>query len=395
MAVRETPDSPASASEEPGRVTAASVSGAVSRRVLTRPTAEAEPAERARAVPGRPEISAGPDRAPTLESIGAFWWSAFDAADAAVRAAGFALEPPEVAALSARLAGERASTVDLLEHVARDEGRRASFSNVLVSRSALRSVLGLPSAVRACVFNLDGVLIASAELHSAAWAETLDPFVDSRVERTGGHFARFDPRTDYLRHFHGKPRLNGVRGFLASRGIALPEGEVMDRPGAETVHGLANRKKLVLLHHLDEQGVQAFDGSRRYLEAARDAGIRCGGVSASANTGRIVERAGLSSFIEQCVDGNTILERNLRPRPAPDIFLAACDLIGVGPEETAVFETSVAGVEAAHACGARMVVCVDTDGHAKELLGAGADVVVAGLAEILERNVRLLGRRAA
>jgi beta-phosphoglucomutase-like phosphatase (HAD superfamily) len=376
-------------------MTAASVFGAVQRPLARRVTPEAGAAERARADPGRPASLARADRAPTLETIGAVWWSALDAADTAARAADVALEPSEVAALSARVAVERASTVELLEDVARDEGLKASFSNVLVSRSALRSVLGLPSAVRACIFNLDGVVIASAALHSAAWAETLDPFVDSRVERTGGYFARFDVRTDYQRHFHGKPRLDGVRDFLASRGVALPEGDVTDQPGVETVHGLANRKKLVLLHLLDEQGVQAFDGSRRYLETARDAGVRCGGVSASANTGRIVEGAGLSSLIEQCVDGNTILARNLRPRPAPDILLAACDLLGALPEEAAVFETSVAGIEAARACGVRMVVGVDSEGHAKALADAGADVVVASLAEILERNVRLLGHRAA
>jgi HAD superfamily hydrolase (TIGR01509 family) len=331
----------------------------------------------------------------TLETIGAVWWSALDAADTAARAAAVALAPSEVVGLNARLAAERASTVELLEEIARDEGVRVSFSNVLVSRSALRSVLGLPSAVTACVFNLDGVLIDSAALHSAAWAETLDAFVDSRVERTGGYFRRFDPRADYYRHFHGKPRLDGVRDFLASRGIALPEGDVTDHPDAETVHGLANQKKLVLLRRLDDEGVRAFEGSRRYLEAARDAGVRRVGVSASANTERIVESAGLAGLIEECVDGNTILARNLRPRPAPDILLGACDLLGARPEEAAVFETSAAGVRAARACGVRMVIGVDPGGQAKALLDAGADVAVAGLAEILDRNLRLVGSRAA
>jgi HAD superfamily hydrolase (TIGR01509 family) len=316
-------------------------------------------------------------------------------ADTAARAASVALAPSEVVGLNTRLAAERASTVELLEEVARDEGVRVSFSNVLVSRSALRSVLGLPSAVTACVFNLDGVLIASAALHSAAWAETLDAFVDSRVERTGGYFRRFDPLADYYRHFHGRPRLDGVRDFLASRGIALSEGDVTDHPGAETVQGLANRKKLALLRRLDREGVRACEGSRRYLEAARDAGIRRVGLSASANTARIVESAGLAGLIEECVDGNTILARNLRPRPAPDILIAACDALGVRPEQAAVFETSAAGVRAARACGVRTVIGVDSGGQAKALLDAGADAAVTGLAEILDRNLRLLGSRAA
>jgi HAD superfamily hydrolase (TIGR01509 family) len=376
-------------------VTAGSVSRAAQRPVRRRGRPAAAAARRGSEA-GAATIArapSAPDGA-TLETIGGAWWSALDAADTAARAAAVALAPSEVVGLNARLAAERASTVQLLEAVARDEGVRVGFSNVLVSRSALRNVLGLPSAVTACIFNLDGVLIASAVLHAAAWAETLDEFIHTRVERTGGRFAPFDRRADYRRHFHGRPRLDGVRDFLASRGIALPEGDTSAVPGAETVHGLANRKKLALLRRLDREGVRACDGSRRFLEAARDAGIHRVGLSASANTERIVESAGLAGLIEECVDGNTILACKLRPRPAPDIVLAACDLVGVRPEEAAVFETSTAGVRAARACGVRTVIGVDSGGQAKALLEAGAAVAVTGLAEILDRNLRLLGSRA-
>jgi beta-phosphoglucomutase-like phosphatase (HAD superfamily) len=368
-------------------VTAASIPAAVQRRFRGRRAPAADAAERARAAVAPTRQPRARD-APTLESIGAAWWSALDAADTAARAAGAALAASEVAALSRRLSGERACTVDLLEEVARDERERASFSNVLVSRSALRSVLGLPSAVTACVFNLDGVLVASAALHTAAWKETLDEFIHARVERTGGHFAPFDPRNEYTLRFHGRPRLDGLRDFLASRGIALPEGEAADLPGAETVNGLANRKKLALLRRLDEEGVGAFEGSRRYLEAARDVGLDRAGVSASTNTARIVESAGLAGLIGEYVDGNIILARGLRARPAPDILVAACDALGVATERAAVFETTVAGVQAAKVAGFRLIVGVATEAESKPLSTAGADLVVAGLAEILDRNVR-------
>jgi HAD superfamily hydrolase (TIGR01509 family) len=367
-------------------VVAASVPAAVQRPVRRGRTVPAGSARRA-LEPGAALLRPARDP-PTLESVATFWWSALDAADAAIRASGVALQPSEVAALNARMAVERASTVDLLEKIARDEGVRASFSNVLVSRSALRTVLGLPSAVSACVFNLDGVVVASAALHAAAWGETLGGFLETRGERTGGRFAPFDPRADYRRRFHGKPRLDGIRDFLASRGIALPEGSAADPPDAETVNGLANRKKLALLHRLDQEGVRAFEGSRRYLEAARDAGVGRVGISASANTGRIIESAGLGRLIEASVDGNVIRAQHLRPRPAPDILLAACDAAGVAPEQTAVFETSAAGIEAAKSSGVPLIVGVAIETASKPLLTAGADLVVTSLAELLERNLR-------
>jgi HAD superfamily hydrolase (TIGR01509 family) len=328
-----------------------------------------------------------PTQLVSLEAVASLWWSALDAAETAIDAAGVSLTAQELREFSAQLASERASTAALLDEVARAEGIDAHFSHLLVSGRKLRRLLGLPSAVTTCVFNLDGVLIGSAALHAAAWTKTFDEFIWARVERTGGSFVPFDPHTEYQKYIHGKPRHEGVRAFLASRGISLPDGDPDDPPGTETVNGLANRKKEALLRRIDEQGVSAFEGSRRYLETARNAGLHCAVVSASANTGTILERAGLAPLIEQSVDGNTIVATRLRPKPAPDILLAACRMLGVSPQEAAAFETTPAGVAAARAGGFALVVGVEPGGHTGPLLAQGADLVVSGLAELLERQL--------
>ena len=215
------------------------------------------------------------------------------------------------------------------------------------------------------MFDLEGVLAGSARIHTAAWAETLDEFLSRRVEKTGERFAPyrpFDPTVDYERHIHGKPRLEGVLAFLASRGIRLPEGSSSDPAGAETVWGLANLKNEALLRRLDQEGVAAFAGARLCLEGAREAGLHCAVVSASANTGTILERAGLGRLIDERVDGIGIQSEQLRGRPAPDTLLAACDGLGVQPQHAATFETTLAGVEAGRAADFGFVVAVDRRG---------------------------------
>jgi beta-phosphoglucomutase-like phosphatase (HAD superfamily) len=330
--------------------------------------------------------------AASIDALGGQWWAALDAAETALRAASRVLPADEFRERSGRLRREREDTVGCLDSLARVEHVPLDFSYLRVSRSNLRRLLGLPSSVVACVFNLDGVLIGSAAVHAAAWAETFDEFVAARAERTHGRFAPFNslapfnPSTDYAKHIHGKTRLEGVRAFLASRGISLPEGDPRDPPGAETVHGLANRKNTALLRRLDEQGVAAITGSKRYLETAREAGIHCAAVSASANTGAILGKAGLLALIEQRVDGNTILAEDLRPRPAPDIPLAACRALGVVPEHAAVFETSPAGVAAARSAGFERVIGVDPTGKGT-LRACGADRVITGLADLLEGDL--------
>jgi HAD superfamily hydrolase (TIGR01509 family) len=325
-------------------------------------------------------------KAVSLETLCVQWRSAFDAAQAALQAASESLPVGELGARRNRLAAERATTLRLLKAVARERGVNARLLH-LTPLGEARHLLGLPPSVTACVFNLDGVLIGSATLHVAAWTQVFDEFIWARTERTGGRFAPFNPRTDYWQHIHGKPRLDGVRAFLASRGISLADGAPEDPPGTETVHGLANRKNEALLRRIDRQGVAAYEGSLHYLDTALAVGIHRAVVSASANTHRILERAGLAGVIETCVDGNTMVAEQLRAKPAPDTLLAACRQLRVEPQHAAAFETSPAGVAAARAAGFALVVGVDQTGHPEGLRANGADLVVAGLGELLEERL--------
>jgi HAD superfamily hydrolase (TIGR01509 family) len=322
----------------------------------------------------------------TADALCLSWRAAFDSAEAALRAGSIALPAAERAAGSARLVAERDVTLGLLKALARDQGESERFLHLTSGRSA-RGVLGLPTGVSACVFNLEGVLVGSDALHAAAWAKTFDEFLWARMERTSGRFAPFSPRTDYPEHVHERPRLDGVRAFLASRGISLPEGDPTDSPGAETVQGLGNRKNEVLLRRVEECGVTAYGGTRHYLQTAVEAGIHTAAVSASGNTRTILERAGLATLIDHSIDGNTIAAKHLRGNPAPDTLLAACRELGVEPQRAAAFETSPAGVAAARAGGFALVVGVDRTGHAGALSAEGADFVVPGLAELLERRL--------
>jgi HAD superfamily hydrolase (TIGR01509 family) len=295
------------------------------------------------------------------------------------------LPPTETHDRTIRLADERKEVAHLLETLARDQ--RSAARLWAVAPWDGRRLLGLSPTIMACVFNLDGVLIGSAAVHAAAWAETFDELIARRIERTGGLFAPFNPRTDYYHHMHGRPRLDGVRAFLASRGISLPEGAPEDPSGTETVHGLAKRKGEALARRLEREGPRAFAGSHRYLELARDAGVRCGIVSASANARTILEHSGLSGFIDGCVDGNTMADDHLRAKPAPDTLLAACRQLGVAPHNAASFETTPAGVSAARAAGFGLIVGVDANGQAGMLREEGADLAITGLAELLDREL--------
>lgn len=323
-----------------------------------------------------------------LDALSTHWRLAFWSAHDAINAAEFDLPESERRQREAKLVLERESTACLLDAVAREDHVR--LLHRISEPRPTKPMMGLPSGALACVFELEGVLTGSAAVHAAAWAETFDVLLLKRSERAGerfGPFAPFNPRTDYAEHIHGRPRLEGVRAFLASRGLRLPEGTADDPPSAETVHGLANCKNQALLRRLHAQGVDAYEGSRRYLEAARDVGLHCAVVSASANTETILERAGLVELIEQRVDGNTIVAGRLRGWPAPDVLLAACRRLDVRPQQTAVFETDIAGVAAGRAGGFEIVVGVDRSGNADKLRREGADLVVGDLAELLDTRL--------
>jgi hypothetical protein len=243
--------------------------------------------------------------------------------------------------------------------------------------------LGLPEKVTACLFDLDGVLTDTASVHGKAWKVMFDTYLSERATRTGDQFVPFDPATDYRQYVDGKKREDGVRSFLGSRGIELPEGSPDDADGVDTIYGLGNRKNKMFNNVLKDQGVEVFDGSRRYLEAVSAAGLGIAVVSASANTPEILKITGLDRFIQQRVDGNTLREEHLPGKPAPDSFLRAAQLIGVAPAAAAVFEDALSGVAAGRAGNFGFVVGVDRVGQAEELRRNGADVVVTDLAELM------------
>ena len=245
---------------------------------------------------------------------------------------------------------------------------------------------GLPGAIRACLFDLDGVLTQTAKVHAAAWKEMFDAYLQEHAKRTGERFVPFDPVADYDQYVDGKPRYDGVRSFLASRGIELPEGDPNDPPSAETVHGLGNRKNELVLALLKRDGVEAYEGSVRYVQAVRAAGLHTAVVSASANCKDVLEAARIENLFEVRIDGIVVEQRHLRGKPAPDTFLAAAKEVGVQPAEAAVFEDALAGVEAGRAGRFGFVVGVDRTGQREALLEHGADIVVSDLAELLEQK---------
>ncbi len=248
-------------------------------------------------------------------------------------------------------------------------------------RAAL--VPNLPSGISACLFDLDGVLTQTAKVHAAAWKEMFDAFLLDRSRQTGEPFRPFELPADYAEHVDGKLRQDGVRVFLASRGISLPEGSADDSPQTETVHGLGNRKNELVLELIRKRGVAVYEGSVRFVEAVRELGLPRAVVSASKNCREVLAAAGIDELFEVRVDGVAAEQRGLRGKPAPDTFLAAAEELGVAPANGAVFEDAVAGVAAARAGSFGWVVGVDRIGHGAALRNHGADLVVTDLAELL------------
>ena len=242
--------------------------------------------------------------------------------------------------------------------------------------------LGLPSAVTACLFDLDGVLTQTASVHAAAWKEMFDEFLRGWAQKSGQQFQPFDAHDDYDRYVDGKPRLSGTRDFLSSRGIDLPEGVESDPPGSETVNGLSNRKNELVLEKIRTEGVQVYDGSVGYVRAVRAAGLRTAVVSSSANTQEVLRTTGITALFDAVIDGTVAHDRHLAGKPAPDTFLAGAKAVGVGPEAAAVFEDALAGVAAGKAGHFGFVVGVDRVGQADALRQNGADVVVRDLSEL-------------
>lgn len=246
-------------------------------------------------------------------------------------------------------------------------------------------MLGLPASVRACLFDLDGVLTDTAELHAAAWKEMFDAFLRRCFRQSGEPFAPFDSVRDYQEYVDGRARADGVRTFLAARGITLPEGDPAEPPSADTVHGLGNRKNALVLALIAGGGVHPYEGSVRYVGCARKAGMACAVVSASKNCRDVLRAAGISDLFEVVVDGIVAEQERLPGKPAPNTFLAAASMLGAQPAEAVVFEDALAGVAAGRNGGFGFVVGVDRVGQAEALRAHGADVVVSDLAELLKQ----------
>jgi HAD superfamily hydrolase (TIGR01509 family) len=327
------------------------------------------------------EIAVQRSRQLELDTASSHWQLALDAAEGTFSAADGLLPVPELVRRRRELARERQEIGTELARLARVIGIQAVpwLSPVPVNMK----MLGLPATVRACLFDLDGVLTDSARLHAWAWGEVFDDFLMRLTEKTGWHFIPFDRDADYRVFIDGRTRLEGIHAFLDSRGIRLADERVDDPDRGDTAGRLAKRKGEVLARGLRQRDVTALSGARRYLEAAGHAGLKRAVVSASTNALPMLELANLATLLEQCVDGDVIRAERLRSRPAPDLLLVACRRLGVRPEEAVTFTHSAAGVAAGHAAGLSVIGVGDA--AQRELLeGFGAERVVSSLSVLLD-----------
>jgi beta-phosphoglucomutase-like phosphatase (HAD superfamily) len=325
------------------------------------------------------EVPRRPRHRLELDTVAARWQLALDSAQHALSAAS-GLPASDLEPRRRELAHERQVTASMLVRLAHVAGVRPApwLSRVPVSRQ----MLGLGGGVRACLFDLDGVLTDSALLHARAWAEVFDELLQRLAERAGWHFIPFDPDADYVAFVDGRPRLEGVHAFLGSRGIRLPEGQ----PDADTAYGLARHKSEALARGLQQRGVTAVTGARRYLEAAGHTGLKRAVVSASASTLLMLELAGLASLVEERTDAESIRREGLPSRPAPDLLVTVCGALGVPPETAVTFTHSPAGVTAGRAAGLDVIGV--GDGADGELLRSlGAERVVPSLSALLDRQL--------
>jgi beta-phosphoglucomutase-like phosphatase (HAD superfamily) len=341
---------------------------------------------RGRVAPRRqppPAATPQPPVRPSLDALASGWQRALDADERALSAAAGSLSDGYLKQRRRELAQERRQTAELLVHVAQAKGVRPVpwLSPVPVTKG----LLGLPTTVTACLFDLDGVLTNSALLHAAAWAKVLDEFLLQLAARTGWQFIPFDRDADYRNYIDGRSRLEGIHSFLESRGIRLAEGRPDDPAHAETAYALARRKGEMLARGLEQRGVTALPGARRYLEAAGHAGLKRAVVSASASTAPMLELAALSTLVDAFVDADVIRTEGVHTPPAPDLLLAACRRLEVRPEDAVTFTHSPAGVVAGVTAGLT-VIGVGARPQEEELLsGFGAERTIRSLGVLLDR----------
>ena len=236
----------------------------------------------------------------------------------------------------------------------------------------------------AVLFDLDGVITDTASLHARCWKQTFDEYLLKRATQKGEAFRPFDVGTDYRLYVDGKPRFDGVRDFLKSRGIELPEGDPEDPPEVATVCGLGNRKDNLINHAIAETGVEPYEGSVRFIHQLRRDGFRIAVVTSSQNCAAVLEAAKLDEFFKVRVDGNVIHEQRIAGKPAPDTFLLAAKLLGVTPTRTVVIEDALSGVEAGSKGNFGLVIGIARKGNVEELMHHGANLVVRDLAELID-----------
>ncbi len=319
-----------------------------------------------------------------LDTVASHWQLALDAAQHALTVSGGSLTGAELKRRRGELLEERQQTTKALARLA--ETTRVWPAPWMSTTPVTARMIGLPTNVRACLFDLDGVLTDSGILHAWAWAEVFDDFLLRFTEKTGWHFVPFDHDADYRAYIDGRPRLEGVHAFLGSRGIRLPEGRPADPAQADTAYGLAKHKSEALERGLRQRGVTALAGSRRYLEAAGHAGLKRAVISASASTLPMLELAGLATLVEEHVDADLIRVEGLRSRPAPDVLLSACRRLDIRPDQAATFTHDPAGIAAGRA--AELTVIGIGDSAQGELLhGFGAEHVVPSLGALLDRQL--------
>jgi beta-phosphoglucomutase-like phosphatase (HAD superfamily) len=332
----------------------------------------------------RPRAEPATRRPFELDTLASLWQRALDTDEQALSAAHDILPVAELARRRKDLAEERRNAAGALAQLAR---ARLVPPPWLSPVAVTPKLLGLPDATEACLFDLDGVLTNSGVLHARAWGVVFNDLLQRIAEQGGWHFVPFDPDADYLAYIDGRPRLEGVHTFLASRGIRVPEGSPADPATSDTAYGLAGHKSEVLQRILRERGVAGLPGARRYLEASGHGGLKRAIVSASAHTDRMLELAGIATLVEERVDAETIRRERLRARPAPDVLLAACRRLEVDPSRSVTFTSTPAGVAAGHAAGLA-VIGVGAEERAELLLGFGAERVAPSLASLLDRRLR-------
>jgi beta-phosphoglucomutase family hydrolase len=236
----------------------------------------------------------------------------------------------------------------------------------------------------AVLFDLDGVLTATAKVHAACWKKTFDDYLKRRAAKANEPFQPFDIDKDYTLYVDGKPRYDGVKSFLESRGIHLPYGDPSDPPDRETICGIGNLKENLVLEAFKTEGVEVYEGSVAWVRQLRQAGIKTAVVSSSKNCAAVLQAGGIEGLFEVRVDGHTVEDLKLHGKPAPDTFLKGAELLGVTPKRAVVVEDALSGVQAGRNGGFGLVIGVDRKGDAEGLREHGADMVVNDLSEMLQ-----------